>query len=248
MIVYFLYDSCLHKFPTSFCIALFLSSACPFFFCLTGEHPSGMFSGVTQYVLGRWSYPQAFRNKYPSYARVDHTTCCGLLRFLTLGLSIIPLYEDGDLNTTKFIQAEAKCSSCPILTSSCIFPIGHIISPLNPIKGVVAGINWFLISGRSRLKQCLYSISKADPPSTYMRCMQWPSIYASMIIGPSVPSSSSREWKTSAGFGILFSGNFASGYPLTVSMVETISFTRDSRLPLPPEEGCGQSYHFINGF
>nr|GFB30861.1 hypothetical protein [Tanacetum cinerariifolium] len=116
--------------------------------------------------------------------------------FLTLGLSIIPLYEDGDLNTTKFIQAEAECSSCPILTSSCIFPIGHIISPLNPIKGVVAGINWFLISGRSRLKQCLYSISKADPPSTYMRCMKWPSIYASMIIGPSVPSSSSREWKS----------------------------------------------------
>ncbi|GKE66960.1 hypothetical protein Tco_1521121, partial [Tanacetum coccineum] len=52
-----------------------------------------------------------------------------------------------------------------------------------------------------RLKQCLYSIFEADPPSTYMRCMQWPHISASMIIGPSVPSSSPRGGKRISGLG-----------------------------------------------
>ncbi|GJS26100.1 hypothetical protein Tco_0486720 [Tanacetum coccineum] len=78
---------------------------------------------------------------------------------------------------------------------SCICLIGHIISPLNPIKGVVAGINWFLISERIRLKQFSYKIFEADMPSTYMRCMQLPPISASMIIGPSVPSSSPKGKK-----------------------------------------------------
>ncbi|GKC13702.1 hypothetical protein Tco_1010484 [Tanacetum coccineum] len=111
------------------------------------------------------------------------TTC----NFLTPGLLIIPLYGDHDLTTMKFIQAEAECSSSPIVTNNCICPIGHIISPLNPINRVLAGINWLLISGRIRLKQCSYKIFEADPPSTYMRCIQWPPIYASMIIGPFVP-------------------------------------------------------------
>ncbi|GJU63901.1 hypothetical protein Tco_1245736 [Tanacetum coccineum] len=102
---------------------------------------------------------------------------------------------DGDLTTTKFIKAEAECSSSPIVTNSCICPIGHIISPLNPIKGVVAGINCLLISGRSQLKQCSYRISKADPPSTYIRYTQWPLIFASMIIGSSVPSSAPNGGK-----------------------------------------------------
>nr|GEX84731.1 nonaspanin [Tanacetum cinerariifolium] len=96
---------------------------------------------------------------------------CSAMNFLPPGLPIIPFYEDDDLTTTKFIQAEAECSLSLILTSRYICPIGHITSPPNPFKGV------------------------ADPPSTYMRCMQWPLIFASMIIGPSVPSSSSRGRK-----------------------------------------------------
>ncbi|GJR45817.1 hypothetical protein Tco_1313920 [Tanacetum coccineum] len=116
--------------------------------------------------------------------------------FLTHGLPIIPLYRDGDLTTTKFIKAEVESSSSPILTNSCICPIGHIISPLNPIKqGWASYAKIVLISGRSRMKQCSYNISEAEPPSTYMRCMQWPHISASMIIGPSVPSSSPRGGK-----------------------------------------------------
>ncbi|GKC83004.1 hypothetical protein Tco_1138721 [Tanacetum coccineum] len=63
------------------------------------------------------------------------------------------------------------------------------------MRGVVAGTNWFFISGRNWLKQCSYSISEAGPPSTYMWCMQCPPISASMIIGPSVPSPSSRGGK-----------------------------------------------------
>ncbi|GKA65144.1 hypothetical protein Tco_0764851, partial [Tanacetum coccineum] len=38
-------------------------------------------------------------------------------------------------------------------------------------------------------------ISEAEPPSIYMRCMQWPPISASMIIGPFVPSSSPKGGK-----------------------------------------------------
>ncbi|GJV97564.1 hypothetical protein Tco_1549141 [Tanacetum coccineum] len=128
---------------------------------------------------------------------IDGTAC----NFLTLGLPIIPLYGDGDLTTSKFIQDEVEWSSSPIFTISCICPTGHIISPLNPIKGMVAGINWFLISRRRRLKQCSYNISEADPPSTYMRCMQWPPISASIIIGPSIPSSSPKGGKEISGLG-----------------------------------------------
>ncbi|GJX65304.1 gypsy type transposase [Tanacetum coccineum] len=128
---------------------------------------------------------------------ITHSNGTNLLLFRVItppstGSFSIP---DDDLTTTKFLQAEVECSSSPIFTSSCICSIGHIISPLNPIKGVVAGTNWFLISGRSRLKKCSYSISEADSPSTYMWCIQWPPTSASMIIGPSIPSSSSRGGK-----------------------------------------------------
>ncbi|GJV00560.1 hypothetical protein Tco_1329830 [Tanacetum coccineum] len=54
---------------------------------------------------------------------------------------------DGDLTTMKFIQAEVECSSSPIFTSNDICPNGHIISPLNPTSGVVAGIIWLSTSG-----------------------------------------------------------------------------------------------------
>nr|GEY58516.1 hypothetical protein [Tanacetum cinerariifolium] len=102
---------------------------------------------------------------------------------------------EGDITTMKFIQADVECSSSPIFTSNDICPRGHIISPLNPTKGVFAGINWFLISGRNLLKQCSYKISEEKPPSTYMRCTQYPPISVSMIMGPSVPSSSPRVGK-----------------------------------------------------
>ncbi|GJV03775.1 reverse transcriptase domain-containing protein [Tanacetum coccineum] len=106
-----------------------------------------------------------------------------LFRVITPPSTRISSIPDGDLTTMKFIQAVAECSSSLILTSSCICPIGHITLPLNPIKGVVAGIN------------CSYRISKADPLSTHIRCIQWPHISTSMIIGPSVPSSSLRAQK-----------------------------------------------------
>ncbi|GKB16428.1 hypothetical protein Tco_0850351 [Tanacetum coccineum] len=131
------------------------------------------------------------------YHFVDETAC----NFLTSGLPIIPLYEDGDLTTTKFIQAEAECSSSPIVTKNCIFPIGHIISLLNSINGVLAGINWLLIFRRSRLKQCSYRIFEADLPSTYMWCIQWPPFSASIIIRPSIPLSSPRGGKEIFGLG-----------------------------------------------
>ncbi|GJW48500.1 hypothetical protein Tco_0080146 [Tanacetum coccineum] len=127
----------------------------------------------------------------------------------------------------KFIQAEAECSSSPILTNNYICPIVHMIPPLNPIKRVVAGINCFLISRWSRLKQCSYKISEADPPSTYIRCTQWPLISASMIIGPSVPSSSPRGRKKISGLGeklcvILCIATFFQGW--TIRIANALSF------------------------
>ncbi|GKF53829.1 hypothetical protein Tco_0160739 [Tanacetum coccineum] len=78
---------------------------------------------------------------------------------------------DGDLITMKSIYAEVECSSSLIFTSRDIWPIGQMVSPLNPMSDVVAGIIWLLISGRILTKQ------------------------SSMIIGPSVLSSSPKDGK-----------------------------------------------------
>ncbi|GKC87325.1 hypothetical protein Tco_1147974 [Tanacetum coccineum] len=115
--------------------------------------------------------------------------------FLIPVLSIIPLCWDGDLITMKFIHAEVECSSSRIFTSRDIWPSGQMVSPLNPMSGVVAGIIWLLIFGRSLTKQCSYRTSEDAPPSTYIRCIKCPPISASMIIGPFVPSSSSKGGK-----------------------------------------------------
>ncbi|GKC27876.1 hypothetical protein Tco_1035170 [Tanacetum coccineum] len=104
------------------------------------------------------------------------------------GLPIIPLYGDGDLTIKKFIHASVECSASPIVTKSLICPIGHIVSPLNPVSDVVAGAIWLWISGRSRLKQCSKSTSIEEPPSTYMRWTVCPPVSASMMRGPSAPS------------------------------------------------------------
>ncbi|GJV73972.1 hypothetical protein Tco_1493967 [Tanacetum coccineum] len=121
--------------------------------------------------------------------------------FLIPGLPIIPLCWDGDLITMKFIHAEVECSSSPIFTSKDICPSGQMVSPLNPMRCVVAGTIWLLISGRSLMKQCSYRISEDAPPSTYIRCTKCPPISASMIIGPSVPSSSPKGRKEITVFG-----------------------------------------------
>ncbi|GKG12001.1 hypothetical protein Tco_0346238, partial [Tanacetum coccineum] len=110
--------------------------------------------------------------------------------FLMPVLPIIPLCWDGDLITMKFIHAEVECSSSPIFTSRDIWPSGQMVSPLNLMIDVVAGIIWLLISGQSLTKQRSYRTSEDAPPSTYIRYTKCPPISASMIIGPSVPSSS----------------------------------------------------------
>ncbi|GKF64311.1 hypothetical protein Tco_0187759, partial [Tanacetum coccineum] len=97
--------------------------------------------------------------------------------FIIPVLLIIPLCWDGDLITMKFIHSEMECSSSPIFTSRDIWPSGQMVSLLNPMSDVVAGIIWLLISGRSLTKQ------------------------SSMIIGPSVSSSSPKDGKE-----ITFSG------------------------------------------
>ncbi|GKG14303.1 hypothetical protein Tco_0353903, partial [Tanacetum coccineum] len=111
--------------------------------------------------------------------------------FLIPVLPIIPLCWDGDLITMKFIHAEMECDS------------GQMVSPLNPMSDVVAGIIWLLIFGRSLIqtKQYLYRTSEDAPPSTYIRCTKCPPISALMIIGPSVPSSSPKDGKKFTVYG-----------------------------------------------
>ncbi|GJU05436.1 hypothetical protein Tco_1121866 [Tanacetum coccineum] len=97
--------------------------------------------------------------------RVNHTPSTGIFNdcraLLILELlcifpdswsSKIPLYIDNDLTTMKFIQAKAECSLSPILTNNCICPIGDNISPLNPIKGVVA-VKYYVL-GEMRVDEC----------------------------------------------------------------------------------------------
>ncbi|GKF97386.1 hypothetical protein Tco_0293207, partial [Tanacetum coccineum] len=83
---------------------------------------------------------------------------------------------------------DVECSSSRIFTSRDIWPIGQMVSPLNPMSDVVAGIIWLLISGRSLTKQCSYRTSEDAHPSTYIRCTKCSPISASMIIGPFVLS------------------------------------------------------------
>ncbi|GJZ83355.1 hypothetical protein Tco_0648528 [Tanacetum coccineum] len=90
---------------------------------------------------------------------------------------------------------DVECFSSPIFTSRDIWPSGQMVSPLNPMSDAVAGTIWLFISGRSLTKQCLYRTSEDAPPSTYIRCTKCPPISASMIIGPSVPSSSPKDGK-----------------------------------------------------
>ncbi|GJQ90231.1 hypothetical protein Tco_0001370 [Tanacetum coccineum] len=92
--------------------------------------------------------------------------------FLIPGLPIVPLCWDSDLITMKFFHAEVECSSSPIFTSKDIYPSGQMVFPLNPIR-----------------------ISEDAPPSTYIQCTKCPPISASMIIGPSILSSSLKGGK-----------------------------------------------------
>ncbi|GJV64052.1 hypothetical protein Tco_1474880 [Tanacetum coccineum] len=79
----------------------------------------------------------------------------------------------------------------PPSTGNLIIPLECPSSPIFTSKDTI----WLLISGRSLTKQCSYKISEDAPPSTYIRCTKCPPISASMIIGPSVPSSSPRGGK-----------------------------------------------------
>ncbi|GJQ89980.1 hypothetical protein Tco_0001119, partial [Tanacetum coccineum] len=131
--------------------------------------------------------------------------------------------------TIKFIHVEVKCSSSPIYTGSDIFPIGHMISPLKPTRGTAARTIWLFTSGRSLLKQYSYSISEADPPSTYIRCMKWPLISASMIMGPSVSSSFPNGGNEISGSReklcmILFMATFCHGWTIRIAMALSVFF------------------------
>ncbi|GKB19612.1 hypothetical protein Tco_0853535 [Tanacetum coccineum] len=120
----------------------------------------------------------------------------------------------------KFIQTLVKCSLSPSDTSSEIYPSGLEISSLNPRSGVVAGILRFLISGWSQLKQCSYKTSEVLPPSTYIRCIRWPPIFAWITMGWSSPSSFSNAGNEISSEDIHF---------LLLSLVNTSGPTEFSR-------------------
>ncbi|GKA83562.1 hypothetical protein Tco_0805157 [Tanacetum coccineum] len=128
-------------------------------------------------------------------ATILHSADGTTLIFWNPGRPIIPLYGDEDLTTMKFIRALIECFPSPKDTISDICPKGQDISPLNPIRGVVAGTVLFFTSRCNLLKQCSYNTSEADPPSIYMRWMRCFSTSASITIGFSCPLSPLRGGK-----------------------------------------------------
>nr|GEU81173.1 hypothetical protein [Tanacetum cinerariifolium] len=111
------------------------------------------------------------------------------------GWPIIPLNGDGDLTTMKFIRVLVERFPSPKDIISDICPNDQDILPLNPRREVLAGTILFLTFGCNLLKQCSYSTSKADPPSTYMRWIRCPSTSALITIGFSCTPSPLRGGK-----------------------------------------------------
>ncbi|GJX16673.1 hypothetical protein Tco_0217505 [Tanacetum coccineum] len=112
---------------------------------------------------------------------------------LLLRIVTVPPFT-GNFNILCVVDGTARIFLMPHL-SLLVGKSGLLVSPLNPMSDVVAGIIWLQTFGRSLTKQCSYRTSKDAPPSTYIRCTKCPPISASMIIGPSVPSSSPKDGK-----------------------------------------------------
>ncbi|GJT15071.1 hypothetical protein Tco_0873777 [Tanacetum coccineum] len=114
-----------------------------------------------------WEREDQFKKKYPhlftktasssSAASLSELKCA---RDVWHGSVLYPsayysVMFDGELdNHRNFIHAE-KCSSCTILpVREYLAPNSdQMVSPLNPMSDVVAGIIWILISGQSLTKQ-----------------------------------------------------------------------------------------------
>ncbi|GJW65191.1 hypothetical protein Tco_0117075 [Tanacetum coccineum] len=128
-----------------------------------------------------------FQDEWPLFLLLQHLSGHGLL-----------CVRSGDhctFHQDDYAASYLECSSSPMFTSKDIWPVGHMVSPLNPMSDVVAGIIWLLIFGWSLTKQCSYRTSEDDPPSMYIWCTKFPPISASMIISPFVPSSSPKDGK-----------------------------------------------------
>nr|GEW27984.1 hypothetical protein [Tanacetum cinerariifolium] len=165
------------SFSTSSCIALFLSGAWLLFFCLTDEHPLRIFSLCSAMCHGTPVISASFQ----------------------ANMSRLRLSSETIVQSSRIILLLRRVSIPPGTRNFSILPIGHMISLLKPMRGAVARIILLFTFGRSLLKQCSYSISEADHPSTYIRCMKCPPISASMIIGPCVLSSSPEGVLTGGG-------------------------------------------------
>ncbi|GJU16402.1 hypothetical protein Tco_1144368 [Tanacetum coccineum] len=160
--------------------------------------PLGHLGGASPCAAGRLSYLLASRQKHPGPEIIAHSIGMTLLlRIVTVPpftgnfnislcvmaygtdlsythSSYYSIVLDGDLIYMKFIHAEMECSSSHIFTSRDIWPIGQIVSPLNPMSDVVTGIIWLLISGWSLAKQCSYRTFEDAPPSMYIRYTKCP--------------------------------------------------------------------------
>ncbi|GKD69971.1 hypothetical protein Tco_1324061, partial [Tanacetum coccineum] len=165
--------------------------------CIAGR-PSYL---LAQAKMSKFCLSKAHSSLRPFSVRVDHMVIvssgsgdhCTFHRDDSAARIVTVPPFTGNFNIPCAVDVE--WSSSPIFTSREIWPIGQMVSPLNPMSDVVAGIIWLLTSGRSLTKQCSYRTSEDAPPSTYIRCMKCPSNSASMIIGPSVPSSSPKDGK-----------------------------------------------------
>nr|GEY33076.1 hypothetical protein [Tanacetum cinerariifolium] len=200
------------NFSTSSYIALFLYGAWPLFFCLTGEHPSRTFN-------------------------LCSAMCCGT-PVISAGFQVNMSRSRLSRSHNAFWPSAVRVEPIAIVCSRTdICPIGHMVSPLNLTRGTVAGTICLFTFEWSLLKQCSYSIFEADPPSTYIRCMKWPPISDSMIIGPFVPSLlySGGNGISESGkklYVIFFLANLGHGW--TIRNSRALSFLEECELVTSP--------------
>ncbi|GKB81665.1 reverse transcriptase domain-containing protein [Tanacetum coccineum] len=164
------------------------------------------FFGVTFKV----TIPPCTGNLIISWA-VDGIACISA----SPGLPKIPLYGDGDRITRKFIRAVVLCCSSPMATSSLIWPIGSIVSPVKLFITVVGRPKFSLV-----LSEDTPLHDRSNPhKSSRRRVNQEDSVFnrlgsrfpRSIVIGPQNQEEPPREGgerrvNTDNGFGIQHQG------------------------------------------
>nr|GEW32680.1 reverse transcriptase domain-containing protein [Tanacetum cinerariifolium] len=196
------------SFPTSSCIAWFLSAACPLFVCLTEEHPSRMFKRCSTICLRTPVISAGFQAK----------------------ISKLRWSRPHNLLLPPSVRVEPIITACSGYSGS--------------IATLTLSSNIGLVAGR------VSSGPKTNAHSSGTNILLFrPHNSASMIIGPSVPSSSSKSRKKISVFGkklcvIFCLATLSQGW--TSTMANALSFLKVS--PFFAALGCSFPLFCLSSF